>query len=100
MAGTSPAMTPELPLRARIWLAGFVQITHAFFVALRARANLQVDGIPFGPINQTMAVGDAGLEPSRVSRAHHDLAAVFAQHHFAGQHVNEFILGGVPVALR
>src|SRR5229473_7198453 len=44
MAGTSPAMTPELSLRARIGLAGFVQITHAFFVALRAQVDIRILG--------------------------------------------------------
>src|SRR5712671_2359807 len=108
-------MTPlSLSLRARIGLAGFVQIAHAFFVALRAQvdvgifgalarragADFQVDGIAVGPVDQTMAVGNAGPEPGGIAGAHDNLAVVFAQHNLPGQHVDELILGGMPVALR
>ena len=47
-----------------------------------------------------MAVGDAGLEAGRVAGPQHGLAAVLAQHDFAGEHVDELVLGGMPVALR
>src|SRR5580704_1920694 len=77
-----------LPLRARIGLARFMQITHAFFVAFGAhvdirifgaladssRADFEIDGIAAAAVDKAMAVGDAGLEAGRVAGPQHHLA--------------------------
>src|SRR5262249_5811078 len=68
-------------------------------LADRSRADLEIDSILVGAVDQAVAVGDAGLESRRVASSQHHLAIVFTQHHFTGDHVDELILGGMPVAL-
>src|SRR5439155_11872583 len=51
-------------------------------------------------VDQTVAVCHASLPGSRIAPPEYDFAAVLAQHNFAFEHVDEFILLLVPMALR
>src|SRR5215469_17198764 len=47
--------------------------------AQRARANLEIDGIAAGAVDQMVAVGNARLEAGRVARPQHGLAFILDQ---------------------
>src|SRR5262249_14534823 len=114
LATLSPSGEGKLPLRPGIWRAVLVQVPHALVVALgahvdvrivrglarRAAADLDVDGVALGAVDQAIAVRDARLPSGGVPWPEHGLAAVLAQHHLALEHVDELVLVLVPVALR
>src|SRR4030088_1310329 len=101
-------------LRARVGFAGFAHIALVLAVALRphvdvgivgdlarrAAADLEIDGVAAAAVDQAMAVGDPGFPAGRVPRPQHGLAVVLDQHQLAFEHIDELILGLMPMALR
>src|SRR5262249_10793796 len=73
-----------------------VRIVHA--LALGARADLEIERIARGAVDQAMGDAAAGLEARGVTGPEHGLAVVLLQHQLALQHVDELVLLLVPVA--
>ena len=69
-------------------------------LARRARADLEIDGVAVGAVDEMVAVGDAGLEAGGVARPEDRLAVVLDQRQLAFEHVDELVLVLVPVAQR
>jgi len=68
-------------------------------VFVEARADRQDFGVGVRAILQTMPVALAARKAGAIAGAQQFLAVVADQHDFAAQHVDEFVLVGVPVTL-
>jgi hypothetical protein len=66
----------------------------------RARTDLDENGIAIGPVDDAMTVRNTGLPGCGIACLQHGLALVLAQHNFAFEHVDEFVLILMPMALR
>jgi stage V sporulation protein SpoVS len=103
MAPHSPIGAPDLrkkrrPLSSRSMTkstSGYC--TRSLF---RARADLEIDGVAAGAVDQTVRDAAAGLETGGVARLEHDLAVVLMQHQLAFEQVDEFILVLVSMTQR
>src|SRR5438046_2308148 len=67
--------------------------------ALLARTNLKHRRIGSGTVLQAMPVEIVGRKPGGVAGAQDLLAGIGDEHDLARQHVDEFILAGMPMAL-
>src|SRR5262249_43811879 len=69
-------------------------------IVLEAAADFEHDRIALRAVLQAMAVGIAGLEARAIAGAQNLFARIGDQHDLAGHHEDEFVLAGMPVALR
>ena len=102
----------QLLWRKRI--AVFLGVTEAFVVSddhhvdvgiMRAlgrgtTSHLDKHRVSARTVDQTMPIGDAGAPGGRVAGPQHGLTVVLAQHHFAFEHIDQFVFVLVPMALR
>lgn len=66
----------------------------------RARADFEHHRVLAAAVLEAVAVGLARLEAGTVAGPQHVLAGLADQRHLAFEHVDELVLGAVPVALR
>src|SRR6266545_8268403 len=72
-----------------------VGIVHA--LARGARADLQIDRVAVGAVDQAMGDAAAGLEAGGIPGPQHGLAVILLQDELAVEHVDELVLLLVPV---
>src|SRR5262245_17661358 len=65
-----------------------------------AGADLEINRVAFGAIDEAVRDAAAGLEARRVARPEHGLAVVLLQDQLALEHVDELVLVLMPVAQR
>src|SRR5262245_20725236 len=92
----------------------FPRVTCAFFVTHHhhidlgimrtlgrgTRTDFDKDRITIRTIDQTVSDGNSRLPGGRIPRLEHDVASILPQHHLSLEHVDEFVLALMPVALR
>src|SRR3981081_4125792 len=83
-----------------VLLAAQIDIGIVRALLLGARAHLGIGRVARGLVGGVMAVGDAGLEPRRVARSQHRRAAILDQRDLPLEHIDELVLGLVPMAQR
>ncbi len=64
------------------------------------RTDLDKDRITIRAIDQTVSAGHTRLPGGGIPWLEHDVASILPQHHLSFQHVDEFVLALMPVALR
>ena len=89
-----PAAALVVALHAEIDIG----IMHA--LVLGAGADLEIERVLVGAVDQAMADAAVGAPAGSVARLEHGLAGVLVQHELAFEHVDELVLALVPVAER
>ena len=110
----SPSMSRVKWMKLMCTARRFTRVTHAGVVAhgdqidvrigrrlaLRARADFQIDRVALRAVDEMMTVRRVGLEAGGVAGLEHGLAFVLDQHELAFEDVDELILLLVPVPQR
>src|SRR5262245_9044917 len=100
LAGDALARLAEEAAPAAVALHHEVDIGIMHPLACRAGADLEIDRVPAGAVDQAMGDAAAGLEAGGIAGTQHRLAVVLLQHQLAVEHVDELVLLLVPVAQR
>src|SRR5690348_6910025 len=66
----------------------------------RASANLEIDAVLLGLIDQTVANPAVGFPAGGIAGRQHDFAVVLAERDLALQHIDELVFVAMPVPLR
>src|SRR5262249_1529097 len=91
-AGTAQEAPPAL-----IAVENQVDVGIMGALARCAGADLEVKRVARRAVDQMMAVGDPSLESGSIARLQKGFTAVLDQHDFALQHVDELVLGLMPM---
>src|SRR5258705_8118628 len=76
-----------------VLLADEIDIGIVRALVLGARADLEIERVARGLVDEVMAVGDTGLEPRRVARSQHRRAAILDQRDLPLEHIDELVFG-------
>ncbi len=77
-----------------------IDIRIANHVAGDTAADFQIERLLLTLIHQVLTITRGGGKPGRIAGAQNLLAAVADQHHLAAQDDDEFVILGMPMALR